>query len=506
MAADAYPPLSGMKLALGAVFISMANFIVVLDTTITNVSIPTISGDLGVSTSEGTWVITAYAVAEAITIPLTGWLLQRFGQVRVFLVSLASFIIFSICCGLSGSLGLLLLFRILQGLGGGPLIPLSIVLLLSIFPKDKSAVALAIWGMTTVVAPIAGPVLGGWICDVWTWPWIFYINIAFGLAVGGVSWWLVHDRETPTRKARIDVVGLILLTVFVTTFQFMIDKGRELDWFASNFIVCCGIISFISLAVLIVWELTDKNPVIDLSVFASRNWLLSTVTLCLMFGLFFGNVVLTPLWLQQQMGYTALWAGLATAPMGFLAVATSPLIGRLLPRIDPRMIVTYGMCVLAASFFMRSQFTSQVDFGAIALAMFILGAGSPACLITLTSLGVSDLSPEKVAGGTGLQNFLRVMSMAVGGSLAQTYWENAAKVNRAELVGIINTSVNQLDAPAGLPADAVLPLFSHSVTGQAVMLATNSFYAYAAILMLVFAAVIWFVKPPRGRLQAGSGH
>jgi DHA2 family multidrug resistance protein len=155
---------------------------------------------------------------------------------------------------------------------------------------------------------------------------------------------------------------------------------------------------------------------------------------------------------------------------------------------------------------MRSQFTSQVDFGAIALAMFILGAGSPACLITLTSLGVSDLPPEKVAGGTGLQNFLRVMSMAVGGSLAQTYWENAAKVNRAELVGIINTSVNQLDAPAGLPADAVLPLFSHSVTGQAVMLATNSFYAYAAILMLVFAAVIWFVKPPRGRLQAGSGH
>jgi DHA2 family multidrug resistance protein len=360
--------------------------------------------------------------------------------------------------------------------------------------------------MTTVVAPIAGPVLGGWICDVWTWPWVFYINIVFGIAVGVVAWWLVRDRETPTKKVRIDVVGLLLLVIFVTTFQIVIDKGRELDWFASNFIVWCGIIAAVSMAVLIIWELTDENPVIDLSVFASRNWLLSTVTLCLMFGLFFGNVVLTPLWLQQQMGYTALWAGLATAPVGVLAVATSPLIGRLLPRVDPRILVTYGLCVLAASFFMRAHFTSQVNFETIALAMLILGAGSPACLITLTSLGVSDLPPEKIAGGTGLQNFLRIMSMAVGGSLSQTFWENAAKMNRAELVGIINTSINPLHSPPGLPADAVLPLFSRSVTGQAVMLATNRFYAYATILMLVFAVVIWFVKPPRRRLQAGSGH
>ncbi|WP_459933981.1 DHA2 family efflux MFS transporter permease subunit [Fundidesulfovibrio butyratiphilus] len=504
MSVEKQPPLSGLKLALGALFLSMANFVVVLDTTITNVSIPTIAGNMGVSTSEGTLVITFYAVAEAIMIPLTGWLMLRFGQVRVFLTSLLLFTFFSICCGLSTSLNMLIIFRILQGIAGGPLIPLSIVLLISIFPREKSSAAVAIWGMTTVVAPIIGPILGGWICDSLEWPIIFYINIIFGTPIAFVVWWLLHKRETAPREAKIDAVGVTLLTIFVTAFQFMLDKGRELDWFESNFIIYCFLISLISLIFLIVWEATDENPAIDLSVFMSRNWLLSTVTLCLMFGLYFGNVILTPLWLQQQMGYTALWAGLATAPMGLLAVASSPLIGRLLPRMDPRLIVTYGLGVLAISFFMRAQFTTQVDFKSIALPMLIVGAGTPACLITLTSLGVSDLPPEKIANGTSLQNFLRVMSMAVGSSLCQTYWENSAKINHEELVGIAHT--NFISAPAGVPKDAVLSLFSQLLSRQAVMLATNRFYAYAAILMLVFAIVIWFVKPPRGSLQADSSH
>jgi len=384
MTSSEYPALTGSKLGLSVLFLSLSNFMVVLDSTITNVSIPTISGDLGVSTTEGTWVITAYAVAEAITVPLTGWLSQRFGQVRLFIGAVAAFVLFSVLCGMANSLETLLVFRVFQGLAGGPLIPLSATLLISVFPNGKSNVALALWGMTTVVAPIAGPVFGGLICDSWTWPWIFYINIFVGLAVGIGSWWIMRNRETPTESCKIDITGLGLLIAFVASFQIMLDKGRELDWFASPFIVGCAVVSFVSLGVLVIWELTDENPVIDFSVFASRNWLVSTITLSLMFGLFFGNIVLTPLWLQQQMGYTALWAGLATAPMGMLAVATAPIVGRLLPKIDPRILVTYGMVVLGISFFMRSQLTSQADYASIALPMLVLGAGVPACIITLT--------------------------------------------------------------------------------------------------------------------------
>lgn len=498
-----HPPLTGSTLILAAAALSLGNFMVVLDTTIANVAMPTVSGDLGVSTTEGTWIITAYAVAEAITVPLTGWLARRFGEVRLFTVCVIAFVITSILCGLSGSLEALVLFRILQGLAGGPLIPLSSTLLMSIFPREKANTGLAIWGMTTVVAPIFGPILGGYISDNYHWGWIFYINILFGAAVGGIVWQVMRQRETAIEHKRIDVVGLLLLIVFVSAFQLMIDKGRELDWFSSSFIVGSAIITVLALVSLIIWEATDDDPVLDLSVLRSRNWVVSTLSLSLMFGLFFGNIVLTPLWLQQMMGYTATWAGYATAPMGILAVVTAPIVGRLMAKIDPRIIVTYGMTVLAASFFMRAQFTAQADYFSIALAMFVLGAGVPACLVTLTSLAVSDLPPEKVANASGLQNFIRIMTMAVSASLSVTYWENAAKASRAHLVGIIDPGLT-LAPPANLPAPSVLPAFSRAVDAQAVMLATNEFYVMATVLILVFAAVIWLAKRPKGPLKQVS--
>jgi DHA2 family multidrug resistance protein len=222
-----------------------------------------------------------------------------------------------------------------------------------------------------------------------------------------------------------------------------------------------------------------------------------------MFGVFFGNIVLTPLWLQQMMGYTATWAGFATAPMGILSVLTAPIVGRLITKIDPRLIVTYGMGVLAISFFMRFQLTTQADFAHVAWPMFVLGAGVPACLITLTALGVSDLPPEKTAGGSGLQNFFRVLSMAIGTSVTQTFWENATKASRADLVAIIDPNT-RFQLPPNLPSSAALPLFSKAVDGQAVMLATNSFYEWATVLILVFAAIIWLAKRPKGPLKQAA--
>jgi DHA2 family multidrug resistance protein len=500
-----HAPLKGASLALGTLALALANFMVVLDTTIANVSIPTISGDVGISTTEGTWVITSYAVAEAISVPLTSWLVQRFGQVRLFVSCVLAFIFFSFACGLAWSLESLVLFRVLQGLSGGPLIPLSATLLLSIYPKDKSNIAVALWGMTTVVAPIAGPILGGWLCDNYSWPWIFYINLPIGAFIGLVAWFLLRSRETPTQRTPIDVVGLMLLIIFVCALQLMLDKGKELDWFASSFIIGCAITSVLSVIFLVIWELTEDNPILDFSVFKSRNWIVSTGVLTLMFGLFFGNVVITPIWLQQQMGYTAFWAGLAIAPMGILSVATSPAVGKLLPKLDPRIIVTFGMFVLALSFFMRSLFTTDVDYSSVAISMLVLGAGVPACMITLTSLGVSDLSPEKVTAGSSLQNFFRVMSMAIGGSLAQTYWEHAGKVNRSELVGASNyESIKPIFST--MDPDSHLITFSHLIDRQAVMLATNNFYAIACTLMILFAVLIWLIRPSSTPLKTTAGH
>ncbi|HEY4090137.1 MAG TPA: DHA2 family efflux MFS transporter permease subunit [Luteibacter sp.] len=505
MSSSGFPPLSGAKLVLAAIVLSLGNFIVVLDTTITNVSMPTISGYLGVSTTEGTWIITAYAVAEAITVPLSGWLVRQFGQVRVFLTSVVLFVVFSVACGLSWSLGSLTVFRVLQGLAGGPLIPLSSTLLLSVFPKQKAHIALALWGMMTVVAPIIGPILGGLISDNWSWQWVFYINIGFGLFVGLGTWHVLKGRETTAVRSRIDGVGLLLLVTFVTSFQVMIDQGRELDWFSSNIIIGCAVAAALSLASLIIWELTDANPVIDLSVFKSRNWLVSTLGISLMFGIFFGNIVLTPLWLQTQMGYTATWAGYATAPMGILAVISSPIIGRLLPKVDPRWLVTYGMGVLATSFAMRALLTSQVGYAAVAIPMFVLGAGIPACVISLTSLGVSELPPEKIANGAGLQNFIRVLCMAFGSSLVQTYWEHMSKFNRAELVTAMDerapAAVVAAASHAGISTPSATALFSKMVDGQAVMLATNDFYEWAVLLMLATIGVVWFARKPKGPAQ-----
>ena len=508
MTTTAPAALAGRALVLPAVVLSLANFMVVLDTTITNVALTTISGDLGVSTTEGTWIITAYAVAEAITVPLTGWLAKRFGQVRLFMWSVLAFVAFSTCCGLSRSMGTLVLFRILQGLAGGPLIPLSSTLMLAVFPKDKANIALALWGMVTVVAPIFGPILGGLISDNWSWPWVFYINIGFGLFVFLGTRRVMGAYETPSVRSRIDGVGLALLVVFVTAFQVMIDKGRELDWFESNLVVVSAAVAAVSLVLLVIWELTDAAPALDLSVFKSRTWLASTLSLSLMFGIFFGNIVLTPLWLQQQLGYTATWAGYATAPMGILAVATSPLVGRLLSKVDARWIVSVGMSVLAASFLMRSRLTTQADYMSVAIPMFVLGAGIPACIICLTSLGVSDLPGDKVTSGSGLQNFLRIMSSAVGASLTQTYWEHMTKFNRAELVGAMNPSnAGAIAESAGQllgSASSALALFSRQVDAQAVMLATNDFYALATVLMLGSIVVVWLIKRPKGPLKAVS--
>ncbi|MEO8859556.1 MAG: DHA2 family efflux MFS transporter permease subunit, partial [Burkholderiaceae bacterium] len=257
-----------MTLVLGTLALSLATFMNVLDSSIANVSIPAIAGDLGVSPPQGTWVITSFGVSNAISVPLTGWLTQRFGAVRLFTMSVLLFVLTSWLCGFATSLEGLVVFRVAQGLVAGPLIPLSQTLLLASYPRAKAGIALALWGMTTLVAPVVGPLAGGWITDNMSWPWIFYINVPVGLFAAALTWFIYRKRETPTRKLPIDTVGLSLLVLWVGCLQLMLDKGKELDWFASNQIVALAVVAVVGFAVFIVWELTDKHPVVELRLFS----------------------------------------------------------------------------------------------------------------------------------------------------------------------------------------------------------------------------------------------
>src|SRR6267142_4311884 len=232
-----HAPLKGSALVLGTIALSLATFMNVLDTSIANVSIPAMAGDLGVSPEQGTWVITSFAVANAISLPLTGWLTQRYGQVRLFITSIILFVLASLACGLAPSIELLILFRVIQGAVAGPMIPLSQTLLLASYPKEKAGTALAMWAITTLVAPVVGPLLGGWITDNIAWPWIFYINVPVGIAAVAVTWMIYRDRETPTAKVPVDTVGLALLVIWVGALQVLLDQGRDLDWFNSATIV-----------------------------------------------------------------------------------------------------------------------------------------------------------------------------------------------------------------------------------------------------------------------------
>jgi MFS transporter, DHA2 family, multidrug resistance protein len=416
------PPMSGATLVIASMALALATFMNVLDVSIANVSIPALSGDLGVSFSQGTWVITSFAVANAIAVPLTGFLTQRFGAVRLFISSVVLFVAASFLCGMSSSLAMLVFFRVVQGAVAGPMIPLSQSLLLSSYPKAKAGVALTIWAMTTLVAPVMGPIMGGWITDNISWPWIFYINIPIGLLSAAVTWVLYRHRETPTHKVPIDYVGLALLIVWVGSLQILLDKGNELDWFNSSQIIALAITSAIAFCFFLVWELTEKHPVVDLSLFKGRNFWSGTLALSVGYGVFFGNVVLLPLWLQQVMGYTATLAGSVLAPVGLLAILLSPLVGKHLAKSDPRLFATVAFMVFGLIFWMRSQFTPQADFVTIMIPSLVQGIAMATFFVPLMTLIFSGLGHDRIAAASGLSNFVRIMAGGFGASIFTSAW------------------------------------------------------------------------------------
>jgi MFS transporter, DHA2 family, multidrug resistance protein len=507
-------PLYGSRLAIGAVALSLATFMNVLDTSIANVSIPSIAGDLGVSPDQGTWVITSFGVANAISLPLTGWLTRRYGQVRLFTASVMLFVVASFLCGLAPSLQTLILFRVLQGAVAGPMIPLSQSLLLSSYPPSKAGSALAIWAITTLVAPVVGPVLGGWITDNIAWPWIFYINVPIGIVAGLATWAIYRKRETPTHQSPIDAVGLALLVVWVGALQVMLDQGKDLDWFSSPTIVGLGLVAVVGFAFFLVWELTEQHPIVDLTLFARRNYWTSTLSISLGYGAYFASVVLVPLWLQQYMGYTATWAGIALAPVGVLAIALTPLVGRTVNRFDQRLYVTVSFLTFALVNFLRARFDTDVSLATILVPTVIQGIGVACFFVPLVSLSLSGLSAERVPAASGLLNFCRITAGSFGTSIVTTAWDRRATLHHSQLVDhltagspVTGHTLNSLQA-SGFASQQSEGLINRIVDQQAFMSSADDIFYASALLFIVLIAVIWLARPAQstaGSAEAAAG-
>jgi MFS transporter, DHA2 family, multidrug resistance protein len=498
-----FKPLQGGALAMLTLVLSLATFMLVLDSTIANVAIPTIAGDLGASSSQGTWVITSFGVANAISIPITGWLAKRFGEVRLFLIATLLFVLASWLCGIANSLEMLIVFRVLQGAVAGPIIPLSQSLLLNNYPPEKRGMALAFWSMTIVVAPICGPILGGWISDNIHWGWIFFINVPIGLAVVLISWKILEGRESRISHQPVNTIGLILLALGVGALQLMLDQGRELDWFNSTEIVVLTIIAAVGLIALIIWELTDDNPVVDVSLFKSRNFTVGCVSTSLAFLVYSGTVVLIPLLLQQVYNYTATWAGLAAAPVGLLPILLAPIIGKFGNKIDMRILITISFMVYALTFYWRAvTFEPEMTFMDVALPQFVQGLAVACFFMPLTTITLSGLPPEKMASASSLFNFLRTLAGSIGTSLTTFIWYNREAVHHTQLTEVINPynpisqQFFQTMGSFGLSEEQTASYLARQITAQGFIIGANEIFLVSAITFISLVVLIWFAKPP----------
>ncbi|WP_198168868.1 DHA2 family efflux MFS transporter permease subunit [Bordetella flabilis] len=500
-----HPPLKGGQLVLATVAVALATFMNVLDTSIANVAIPTISGNLGVSVDEGTWVITVFAASNAVSIPLTGWLTQRLGQIRLFVGAIVLFTLASWLCGIAPSLPILLFARVLQGAVAGPLIPMSQAILLGSYPKERSSMALALWAMTATVGPIAGPALGGWITDSFSWSWIFYINIPVGLFAASVTWAIYRSRETPIRKAPIDLVGLILLVTWVAALQIMLDKGRDLDWFDSSVIVALGVTAVVSFCFFLIWELTEPNPVVDLRLFAQRNFSGGTIAISVAYAVFFGNLVLLPQWMQEYLNYRSIDAGLALAPLGIFALVLSPVVGRLLPRTDARIVATVAFVCFAAVFYMRTDYVTEIDTWHLVLPTLLQGIPMALFFVPLTVIILSGQPPQRLPAAAGLSNFVRVFCGAIGTSIAGTVWNNRTVLHHERLTEVANVDnplfTHQIDAIRALlhvDAAAARAMFDSALTAQAAIMGLDDIFYVSAGIFLLIIPLIWITRPAKG--------
>ncbi|AXF84689.1 Multidrug export protein EmrB [Ephemeroptericola cinctiostellae] len=505
------PPLQGTALAMLTVATALATFMEVLDTTIANVAVPTISGSMGVSANEGTSIISSYSLAAAIAVPLTGWLSRRVGEVRLLILSVLLFTLFSVLCGFATNYNMLVFFRLMQGLVSGPMVPLGQSIMMNSYPPHKRGMAMAFWAMTVVIAPVVGPVMGGYITENFTWPWIFYINVPIGVFCAYSISTLLKGRDTAISSDPIDVIGLVFLVLGVGSLQYMLEHANDLGWFQSKEVVTLTVMAVVGLTFLAIWEWYDKHPVVDLRLIKNRNFTVGTILQTVGFTVFFGNMVVMPLWLQTVLGYDSFHSGLAVAPVAMFSIFFSPVIGMNMHKVDLRWLVLTGFGLFAFGAWYSSLLSPQSTIGEIMWGRFLFGLGIPFFFIPLSGIVMQGMEGEELTAAAGFSNFLRTLGGAIGTAVFVTVWSRRTTFHHARLTEDMYPGKPMYDqfmgqlANSGMTAEARYNTLNGMISGQAASMATLDILYLSAGLFVVMMFCVFFAKPVKGAVASG-GH
>src|SRR3954468_13949337 len=500
-----------------AIAVMFATFMEVLDTTVVNVSLPHIAGNLSATIDESTWVLTSYLVANAIILPMTGWLARNFGRKRLLMASVSGFTIASLLCGLAPNLPLLVMFRLIQGATGGAMQPLSQAILLEAFPPEQRGKAMGFWGLGIVVAPILGPVLGGWLTDTYSWRWVFYINLPVGITSLIMTQLYIFDPPYMKRESnRIDYWGIGLLAVGIGALQLLLDKGQEEDWFASHFMTVLAVTSVAAIIVFLVHEWRTAEPVVDLRVFKIRTYSTGVFLMTTLGFVLYGSFALLPILLQTLLGYPSLQAGIAMAPRGLGSLIGMPLVGIMIGRIDPRKMVAFGLIAGAFTLFWLGRLNLEAGYWDIFWPQFFQGLGLAALFVPLTTISMDPIPRERMGNATSLFNLMRNLGGSIGiattGSLLARKQQEYVNVMGAHVTPYSQAARNALEsARQGFIASgsdmataterAYAAVFG-TVQRHAAMVAFVDVFRLLGIIFLLLLPLVMLMRRPRGRAAA----
>jgi DHA2 family multidrug resistance protein len=495
-----------------AVAVMSATFMEVLDTTVVNVSLPHISGSLSSTTDEATWALTSYLVANAIILPMTGWLANQFGRKRLLLGSVLGFTISSFFCGFAPNLPFLIIFRVIQGATGGGLQPLSQAILMESFPPKDRGKAMGFWGLGIVVAPMLGPVLGGWLTDNYSWRWVFYINIPIGLAALLMIKMFIFDPDYIGKKSeKVDYWGIGLLVLGIGALQIMLDKGQQEDWFQSHFITLLAICTVVGLVGLIIRELFAEHPIIDLKIFKSRTYATGVFLMTVVGFVLYGSTVLLPLLMQTLLGYTALQAGITTMPRGAASFIAMPLVGALIGRIEPRRMLFGGLCGTALALFFFGHLNAQAGYWDFFWPMILQGASMGFLFIPLTTITNGPIPKEQMGNATSIFNLMRNIGASIGIAAVTTTLTRQQQVHinglghsinpynpgsQAMLEGLKQTFMARGSDAVTATKQAYAAMFG-MVQQQAAMMSYNDTFVLMAYLGAIMLPLIFLMQKPK---------
>ncbi len=491
--------LEGLPRLVAVFGVSLAAFMNVLDSTIAVVALPAISGSLSATPSQASWVLTIYGVCLAVSLPLAGWLAMRFGQVRAFVWGIGLFTLFSWLCASATTFNQLLIFRALQGFSGGVLLPFSQAIAMRIYPPEDRATALGVWGLFVAVAPVAGPVLGGVTTDTLGWPWIFYINLPVGILCIGVCLTMLTDFETKATRVPTDALGLVLLAVSVVCLQLMLDRGHELDWFASQWIWVLMLIGACGVIFFVIWEMDEAHPVVDLSIFTNGPFLVGIVFSSIFYSAYVVVSTIYPIWIQTVLGYTPSAAGWVMAASMLFPLVSMGVLGRVLRGINPRWVCICGCLFLAGVFYLHGAVTTQVSQGYLASIRFLIGLAMPFFWIPTMAITFSKIPMEQLAAATGLSNFGRMLATSLATAAGISIWDSRTVVHHADLVLAVSepSSVRETFVPmlqsASVDPLGGMALLDGMIFQQARTLAMQDVIAIGSIIMLLLSCMVWLI-------------